>query len=61
MGMRGRATRGNCPLAPQAESQDRGRGDPLQEKSLRIFNFGSEVITAQGFTATKYFAFLGNM
>jgi hypothetical protein len=32
-----------------------------KEKSLRIFNFESQVLTAQGFMATKYFAFLGNM
>jgi hypothetical protein len=49
------------PLGPNAEFQDRGRGAPLQEKSFRIFNFESQVLTGQGFTTTKYFAFLGNM
>jgi hypothetical protein len=49
------------PDGPNAEFQDRGRGGSLQEKSFRIFNFGSQVLTAQGFTSTKYFAFWGNM
>ena len=33
----------------------------FQEKSFRIFHFESEVLAAQGFTTTKYFAFWGNM